>query len=347
MAARIAEPQAPSTVSVYNSKWTHWLNWCEPRGINPKSPHMTQVAQFLNYLFNNCKLEVSTIEGYRASLQSAFRHKKKLQVGTDQEITALLNFFKRSRPPRSLMLPSWDISLVLWSLAEAPFEPINDPNKVPLAFLTWKLAFLLLLAAGLRRGEVHAIKRNGVFFATSGDYMTLSISPAFISKVRLRHGGGEATKPIRIPALKPILSSGMAKSLAMCPVRCLKTYLKRTKSLVRNRKLLFLGTQKNRVKDITKSTFSGWIKSLILYCYQNPSSQAAKQLSIRTHDLRGIGATMVFKGTPCLSDLLEAGTWKTDNTFLSHYLKDLSEINSDNLKKIGPIVAARHVILHN
>jgi len=44
--------------------------------------------------------------------------------------------------------------MILWTLLEHPFEPRFD-EKVFLQFVTWKTAFLVLLASGARRGEIH------------------------------------------------------------------------------------------------------------------------------------------------------------------------------------------------
>ena len=278
-------------------------------------------------------------------MQTAFRHRRSLQIGSNLEITALIQHFRKMRPPRSRILPGWDISLVLWSLAEPPFEPIEDPKRVPLTFLTWKLAFLLLFASGSRRGEIHAIKRSSVFIAENDLYMTMSLDPNFVSKTGRR--ARENHKPIRIPALKQLSSRHTPKVLAMCPVRCVKTYLKRTRHIFGKRRLLLISPQKNRKSDITKITMSSWVKRLILYCYNNPSERVARQMSIRTHDIRGIATTLLFKGTPAIEDIVTAGSWKSDNTFISHYLKDLTEINSEQLKRVGPIVAARKIIIHS
>ena len=214
-----------------------------------------------------------------------------------------------------------------------------------MVFLTWKLAFLLLLASGSRRGEIHAIKRAGVYMASTGQYVTLSPSPQFVSKTRLRNR--ESVKPIRIPSLKQVAGSDLPRERSLCPVRCLKEYLKRTKGRAGKRKLLFLSTQANRKTDIKKPTLSSWVKNLIMYCYRNPTDRVAELTGFRTHDIRGIGTTLVYKGTPNMEDLLTAGTWKSDNTFLSHYLKDLSEVSAANLIRIGPIVAARKVVVHS
>jgi len=44
--------------------------------------------------------------------------------------------------------------MILWTLSEHPFEPMFD-EKVFLQFVTWKTAFLVLLASGAKRGEIY------------------------------------------------------------------------------------------------------------------------------------------------------------------------------------------------
>ena len=56
-------------------------------------------------------------------------------------------------------LPKWNLSDVLNELTKAPFEPLKDTD---LKHLTLKIAFLLALASGKHRSEVHARVANKV-----------------------------------------------------------------------------------------------------------------------------------------------------------------------------------------
>jgi hypothetical protein len=78
------------------------------------------------------------------------------------------------------------------SLIENPFEPIWDDNKVPSTFLTWKVTFLLPLALGLRRGELHAIPLHGVSFEKDFNWMTFRPKTGFVSKTRIAMGAMSA-----------------------------------------------------------------------------------------------------------------------------------------------------------
>ena len=57
------------------------------------------------------------------------------------------------RPKGRRGIPSWNLSLVLYQLTKAPFEPLKEAS---LKHLTFKTVFLLALASGKRRSEIHA-----------------------------------------------------------------------------------------------------------------------------------------------------------------------------------------------
>ena len=71
----------------------------------------------------------------------------------------LLSSFHRDRPKSSRNLPKWNLSVVLNELTKAPFEPMKDTDH---KHLTLKTTFLLALASGKRRSEIHAWVANKV-----------------------------------------------------------------------------------------------------------------------------------------------------------------------------------------
>ena len=64
VAARIEAPQRGSTRSVYEAKWTIFTKWCITNQVDFRAPPVKLVADLLMYLFQDRKLQPSTIDGY-------------------------------------------------------------------------------------------------------------------------------------------------------------------------------------------------------------------------------------------------------------------------------------------
>ena len=210
-----------------------------------------------------------------------------------------------------------------------------------MTFLTWKTLFLTLLASGSRRGEIHAIKAQGVRVAEDGSHVSLIPDPEFIPKAGLKRP--DVLKTIRIYALGTDQAPGDGNR-SLCPVRCIEEYKKRTKDKRKDKKLFFVHTQAGRKGEVHKNTLSSWIRQLLLFCYKNPSENAAELLGTRTHEIRGLAHTLSYVGMSSMEHILQAGSWKNHSTFTSAYLKDLTEIDTELLHRIGPLSAGQRVV---
>ena len=69
-----------------------------------------------------------------------------------------------------------------------------------------------------------------------------------------------------IPALTTMLDSSLVEEKSLCPVRALKVYLDKTKSMRKGKALLFVSLREGHTKGITRIT--KWIKRTIHTCYQ-------------------------------------------------------------------------------
>ena len=72
VAARIEAPQRGSTRSVYEAKWSIFTKWCLTHQVDFRAPPVKPVADFLMYLFQDRKLQPSTIDGYRSPLLTSW-----------------------------------------------------------------------------------------------------------------------------------------------------------------------------------------------------------------------------------------------------------------------------------
>ena len=122
------------------------------------TPSVKQVSNFFMYMYQDLNRHPSTIDGYRTAivdtLGPAGHH-----FSQRSDLHRLLSSFCRDRPKSSRNLPKWNLSVVLNELTKASFEHMKDTD---LKHLTLKITFLLALASGKCRSEIHAWVANKV-----------------------------------------------------------------------------------------------------------------------------------------------------------------------------------------
>ena len=158
VAARIEAPQRGSTRSVYEAKWTIFTKWRITNKVDFIAPPVKSVADFFMYLFQDRKLQPSTIDGYRSAIADKLGSSC-INISKDENLTRLLDSFHRDRPKGRRGIPSWNLSLVLHQPTKAPFEPIKEAS---VKHLTFKTVFLLDLGSGKRRSEIHAWQNKNI-----------------------------------------------------------------------------------------------------------------------------------------------------------------------------------------
>ena len=255
VAARIEAPQRRSTRSVYEAKWAIFTKWCITNQVDFRSPPVKSVADFLMYLFEDKKLQPSTIDGYRSAIADKLGNAT-VNISKDDNLTRLLESFHRDRPKGRRGIPSWNLSLVLHQLTKAPFENLREAS---LKHLTFKTVFLLALGSG-KRSEIHAWQHKNIRHQADWSKVSLFPSPSFLSKNQLAKEGPESVAPVVIPALAPTLDRSLKSDRSLCPVRALRYYLDRTSDLRQHKELVFVSFKKGFDKDISPATISSWIK---------------------------------------------------------------------------------------
>ena len=180
VAKRIAQNIRSSSLTIYDGKWKTFCKWCKENNISePLKVSVPQLAEFLNHLFEVEGLQVRTIKGYRAAISRMLNLSEDRDLTIDPHLRALISNFSIERPVNRKTYPSWDLVLVLNSLMRPPYEPLMAAS---LPFLTKKLVFLLLLASGARRVEVHSLDVNKLIFVKSTNSVWLHPKESFIAK---------------------------------------------------------------------------------------------------------------------------------------------------------------------
>ena len=338
VAARIEAPQRRATRSVYEAKWTIFTKWCVTNQVDFRAPPVKSVADFLMYLFEDKKLQPSTIDGYRSAIADKLGPTT-VNISKDDNLTRLLEGFHRDRPKGRRGIPSWNLSLVLHQLTKAPFEPLREAS---LKHLTFKTVFLLALGSGKRRSEIHAWQHKNIRHQSDWSKVSLFPSPSFLSKNQLAKEGPESVAPVVIPALAPTLDKSLKSDRSLCPVRALRYYLDRTSDLRQRKELVFVSFKKGFDKDISPATISSLINQTMILCYELSDQQAHTLHQIKAHDVRAFAASKAFQSGVSLEQILAACHWKSHNTFTQFYLKDVAWADSE-LYHLGPVVAAQQI----
>jgi hypothetical protein len=177
-----------STSIVYDAKWTIFSDWCVGREIDPFKISVQQLADFLVFLFEVKGLAPSTVKGYRSAISRSIDISGGEDFGNNQFISLLVRNFSLERPRHRVLVPQWNLGLVLSALNLTPFEPAEE---VDLKFLSYKCCFLLALASCRRRSEVHAFSTSNSCLRFSGDKssVTLLTDPAFLGKNQIADKG--------------------------------------------------------------------------------------------------------------------------------------------------------------
>ena len=158
-------------------------------------------------------------------------------ASTSLKTLTLRGYFHRDRPKSSRNLPKWNFSVMLNELTKAPCEPMKDSE---LKHLFLKTVFLLALASGKRRSEIHARVANKVSNLGQWEKEALFPSSDFIAKSQLVREDSQFVSLVTIPALITIVNRQFKEDRTLCPVHALRYHLDRTKDLRGSRSPLFI-----------------------------------------------------------------------------------------------------------
>ena len=326
VAQRIARGKLrDSSLNVYEGRWNIFAKWCARRKSDPWQSSIQLIADFLLHLFEEGKLKVRTIEGYRAAISGSLKLKG-LTVGSDPYLSNLIASFYIDRPVEPNWIPQWDLSIVLSALALPPFE-IKDMSSVQLKFLTFKTVFLISLASGARRGEIHALDLSRTRWSDKGHEVFLRPYVGFLPKTYLARDPSTALQGFRIRSLSKGLDRSDPDRL-LCPLRALRYYIKHTASLRAGNRSLFIPIKGTPSKKVCPNTISSWLKQCIRLAYQIVGQDDALQRlhSVRAHEVRALSSSWDALKSVAMSEIMAACRWRSHNTFSSFYLRDLVEV---------------------
>ncbi len=164
----------PGTAKLYDVKWKAFCVWCDECRIVA-----SEVSTLVDFLTSLLGLAPSTVEGYRSAIAETLRVLRDIDITSDPCIRGILRNRRLNAPLVRNKIPPWDLGVVLKYLSGAPFETRKGAS---FSDITLTALFLLALASGKRRGEIHALTREGLSWNYDKTIVYCAFDPTFISK---------------------------------------------------------------------------------------------------------------------------------------------------------------------
>ncbi|CAG2231166.1 unnamed protein product [Mytilus edulis] len=71
-------------------------------------------------------------------------------------------------------------------------------------------------------------------------------------------------------------------------------------------------------------------------------AELLNSFNVKAHDVRGISTSWALFNSASLEEVLSAGFWRNENSFISHYLQSMATF-AESLYSLGPIVSAQRL----
>ena len=341
---RIGKSRATSTRKHYKSQWDLFVTWATEQKLNPLDASLPLLTSFMDYLFRVRNVSVRTILNYKSAIAFYWKSEVGYDVPeNDTVVSDLIRSFKRDRPFPTKHVVEWDVHLVLNFFRSGRFKQwdlLSDRD------LTLKTVFLLALATGKRRGELHALAKDVRWLSGAVRAVEISPVPEFLSKTHVKTNGLGALRPLTVSSLDVAVESEDNEERLLCPVRTLEAYLSRSDQYRSpEQKRLFISYRRGTVKDISRQTISVYIKEAVVLAYSDPSQKDTKSpVHVKPHSVRHVATSLSALRNFSLDDVLKAGAWSSPNVFLKHYVQNFSTDALSKLSRLGGFVAAGAVI---
>ena len=239
------------------------------------------VAEFLTHCFEVRGAMPGTILGYKSAIAAKIRLAQGVDIGNHPMLKLLMRSFFVARPLPDRSVIKWDIKLVLENLKVGRF---GHTDALGARELTLKCVFLMALATGKRRGELHALAN--VVNKLSDDWRRVELVPVpkFVGKTHYATGGTGTISSVVVQSLEGLEGRVLSiEDKQLCPVYTLRRYRKVSDEYRSpTQKRLFITYVPGRSQDISKQTVSNYIRLVVAESYTKTaqSAEALIQCSI-------------------------------------------------------------------
>lgn len=290
----------PGTRRVYTTYLKQWLQFCEFRGLDPTDPETGEVADFLKLLAKEDN-SYSTVNIARSALSAVIDIGPYNTVGSNRFVCMVVKGVGNVKPPKPRYSSTWNVNDVLVLLKSW------GPNELlKLKKLTLKLTMLLSLCTAQRGQTIWRISVSGLRFDQDGVLCHM--------KHMLKHN--KVGEPLSVIPIACYEGDEM-----LCPVNCLKMYLRRTKKLRGEVDQLLITTIKP-FRAVGRNSVSNWVKQVL-------TAAGIDTGKYKSHSTRAAASSKVVKQGVNVNALMKVASWKNTRTFGRFYNKPIDSPNRE------------------
>ena len=314
----IEDARAPSTRSLYRTKWQVFEKWCAKQ-VPSVVPARATIGEVLNFLQSKRdeNLTHSTIKVYVSALSAHHPGFHGKAVGKHRLVAPFLKGVLRQTAVDRPLFPAWDLPVVLQGLCEHPFEPMATSSDRALSL---KTVLLVALATSKRVSDIQALSvdEDCMQFSTDGKSVRLKPNLRFVTK-NLR----VPEAPVHLTSFHPppFATAQDEKLHCLCPVRALRLYTDRTKESRTTTQLFVSYKPGARHAAVGRASLSRWIVEAIKEAYV--SAGAPVPVALRAHSTRGVSTSWAVSRGASVQEICDAANWATPLTFVTYYCLDV------------------------
>lgn len=286
------------TRKVYRCYIKQWIMYCDWNRFDPYEPSVRHVTDFLRLMLED-GASYSTINIARCALSAVIHTGNRETIGSDPMVSLVMKGCGNLNPPQPKYDTTWDVSKVFRLL-----HSWGRNSRLSLLKLSQKLTILLLLCTAQRGQTVWHLNLSGLKFTDYGARCHMHH--------QLKHNRpGEPLSSIKMYAYQ--------KDRVLCPIRCLREYIYRTKKLRKGEDHLLI-TSRRPYERIARNTVSSWTKKLL-------EAAGIDTRKFAPHSTRAAATSAAIVSGINLNTLLQQASWKSESTFAKHYNKPIEDVS--------------------
>lgn len=248
----------------------------------------------------------STINIARCALSAVLYTGPRETIGSHPLVSLVVKGCGNINPPEPKYDTTWRVSKI-FNL----FRKWKSNSKLSLLELSHKLTVLLLLCTAQRGQTIWRFNLSGLKFTDYGLRCNM--------RHQLKHNKpGESLSSIKVYAYN--------EEKTLCPVRCIREYIRRTRGIRNGEDQLLISSRKPYAR-VARNTVSSWTKKVF-------RAAGIDTQVFAPHSTRAASTSAAIAQGINLNTLLQQASWKSAETFARHYNKPIEDVTSSVTHKI-------------